>query len=157
MASSIAPTRTIPGLLKQLPIRQPVSVAAKALVSPISPPETPIDGATWPDSAKAAVTAHKYASASTQTDSAATSVNKTELPERATLQVPVAVPQIAIHPPTSRPSSPRPAVLPPGTKNAASQVDIPWPGKDASVQTEEIRIRTLSELLDEAKLLPKRL
>lgn len=127
--------------IQQLPIRQPVSVAAKALVSPISPPETPIDGATWPDSGRNPVSAHKYASASTQTEGIAPALTKTELPERATLlQVPVAVPQIAIHPPTSRPSSPRPAVLPPGTKNAGSQVDLPWPGKDASVQTEEIRI-----------------
>jgi hypothetical protein len=126
--------------LQQLPTRHPISVAAKALVSPISPPETPIDGATWPDSAKNSASIHKYASTSTQTDAIAPPLVKNEAPARASLQVPVPVPQIAIHPPTSRPSSPRPYVLPPGTKNAGSQVSIPWPGKDASMQTEEIRI-----------------
>lgn len=126
--------------IQQFPIRQPVSVAAKASVSPISPPETPIDGATWPDSRKIPAAAHKYASTSTQTDGVALPLLKDASSKRDSLQVPVPIPQIAIHPPTSRPTSPRPAVLPPGTKNAGAQVNIPWPGKDVSVQTEEIRI-----------------
>ncbi|KAM0719310.1 hypothetical protein Q7P37_005215 [Cladosporium fusiforme] len=118
--------------------RRPVSVAAKLASSPISPPETPIaDGATWSESKKTPA----YANSSTQTDdmTAAPPV-KVDSSTRNSLQVPVLVPQIAIHPPSSRPSSPRPYALPPGTKNAGAQVDLPWPGKDASVQTEEIRV-----------------
>jgi len=126
--------------VQQVPIRQPISVAAKASVSPISPPETPIDGATWSDSRNIPSAVHKYASSSTQTDGSVPPVPKEESTKRDSLQVPVLVPQIAIHPPTSRPPSPRTYVLPPGTKNAGSQVNILWPGKDASVQTEEIRI-----------------
>ena len=126
--------------VQQIPIRQPVSVAAKASVSPISPPETPVDGATWPDSKKLPSAVHKYASTSTQTDGISPPLAKDESTKRDSLQVPVTIPQIAIHPPTSRPPSPRTYVLPPGTKNAGSQVNIRWPGKDASVQTEEIRI-----------------
>jgi hypothetical protein len=126
--------------IQQIPIRQPISVAAKASVSPISPPETPIDGTTWPDSREITSSAHKYASASTQTDGVVPTLAKDESTKRNSLQVPVLIPQIAIHPPTSRPPSPRTYVLPPGTKNAGSQVNIRWPGKDASVQTEEIRI-----------------
>jgi hypothetical protein len=114
--------------IQQIPIRQPISVAAKASVSPISPPETPIDGTTWPDSREITSSAHKYASASTQTDGVVPTLAKDESTKRNSLQVPVLIPQIAIHPPTSRPPSPRTYVLPPGTK------------KDASVQTEEIRI-----------------
>jgi hypothetical protein len=126
--------------VQQIPIRQPISVAAKSSVSPISPPETPIDGATWPDSRRTSPAAHRYASASTQTDGIVPTLAKDESTKRDSLQVPVPIPQIAIHPPTSRPPSPRTYVLPPGTKNAGSQVNIPWPGKDASMQTEEIRI-----------------
>jgi hypothetical protein len=125
--------------IQQIPIRQPISVAAKASVSPISPPETPIDGTTWPDSREITSSAHKYASASTQTDGVVPTLAKDESTKRNSLQVPVLIPQIAIHPPTSRPPSPRTYVLPPGTKNAGSQVNIRWPGKDASVQTEASR------------------
>ena len=54
----------------------------------------------------------------------------------------LAVPLIAIHPPLSVPPSPLTAVLPPGTKNAASQTSSPKKNanKDASVQTAKIRL-----------------
>jgi hypothetical protein len=123
----------------QLPMRHPVSLAANTAVSPISPPETPIvDGATWAENKKAPITSPKYSSTSTQTEVVAPLLEKFELPKLGSLQVPI--PQIAIHPATSRPSSPRPYALPPNTKNAGAQVNMAWPGKDASVQTEEIRI-----------------
>jgi hypothetical protein len=123
----------------QLTTRHPVSLAANTAVSPISPPETPIvDGATWPESKKAPIASPKYSSTSTQTEIVAPLLQKFELPNQGNLQVPI--PQITIHPATSRPSSPRPYALPPNTKNAGAQVNMPWPGKDASVQTEEIRI-----------------
>lgn len=118
--------------------RRPVSVAAKLASSPISPPETPVaDGTTWSESKKPTT----YANSSTQTEETiAPPPAKEESSTLNSLQVPVLVPQIAIHPPSSRPSSPRPYALPPNTKNAGAQTNLPWPGKDASVQTEEIRV-----------------
>lgn len=122
-----------------LPMRHPVSLAANTAVSPISPPETPIvDGATWTESKKAIIASPKYSSTSTQTENVAPLLEKVDRPKHASLEVPI--PQITIHPATSRPSSPRPYALPPNTKNAGAQVNLPWPGQDASVQTEEIRI-----------------
>lgn len=126
---------------QQSAVRQPISVAAKPAVSPISPPETPIvDGTTWPETKRMPTPSPNYSSASTQTDAATSAPARDELHKRDSLQVPVAVPHIAIHPPTSRPSTPRTYALPPGTKNAGSQASLSWPGKDVSVQTEEIRI-----------------
>lgn len=124
-----------------VPVRRPISVPAKLASSPISPPETPVvDGVTWPEGKKTPALSPIYSSASTQTEDAGLSLTTSDAPKRDSLQVPVAVPQIAIHPPTSRPSSPRTYALPPNTKNAGSQTNLRWPGKDASVQTEEIRI-----------------
>lgn len=109
--------------------------------SPISPPQTPvIDGVTWLEREAAASVAPAYSTASTQTDIVEFERPKGHTPKRDSLSPPMFVPSIAIHPPSSRPSSPRPYVLPPGTKNAASQANLGWPCKDASVQTEEIRI-----------------
>jgi hypothetical protein len=123
----------------QLPMRHPVSLAANTAISPISPPETPIaDGATWSENKRAPIVSPKYSSTSTQTEIVAPLLVKDELPRPGSLEVPI--PQITINLATSRPSSPRPYALPPNTKNAGAQVNIPWPGKDASVQTEEIRI-----------------
>ncbi|TKA62914.1 hypothetical protein B0A49_12000 [Cryomyces minteri] len=55
---------------------------------------------------------------------------------------PISIPSIAIHPPLSAPSSPRKAVLPPATRNAACQADLERKVAtcSASVQTEEIRV-----------------
>lgn len=103
--------------------------------TPMSPPETPVvdEERKWndKDSTKAV-----YADMSTQTDEQA----KVATANRNSLQLPDLVPSIAIHPPTSRPSTPRPYVLPPHHKNATTQVDLSWSGVDASVQTEEIRV-----------------
>jgi hypothetical protein len=122
----------------QLPMRHPVSLAANTAVSPISPPETPVVDGTWSESKRAFIASPKYSSTSTQTEIVAPVLGKHDLPKQGSLEVPI--PQIAIHPATSRPSSPRPYALPPNTKNAGAQVNIPWRGKDASMQTEEIRI-----------------
>jgi hypothetical protein len=81
-----------------------------------------------------------YTSTSTQTDTAEPETIRSHRPKQDSLSPASFVPAIAIHPPSSRPSSPRPAVLPPGTKNASAQTDLPWPGVDASMQTEPIRV-----------------
>ncbi|KAF2724276.1 hypothetical protein K431DRAFT_318412 [Polychaeton citri CBS 116435] len=81
-----------------------------------------------------------YTTAATQTEIAPPERPRSSQSKRESLQLPMFVPSIAIHPPTSRPSSPRPPVLPPGTKNASTQATFSWQGTDACVQTEEIRV-----------------
>ncbi|KAF2173775.1 hypothetical protein M409DRAFT_62036 [Zasmidium cellare ATCC 36951] len=109
--------------------------------SPISPPQTPVvDGVTWLEREPSTAVAPAYSTASTQTDFVELERPRGHTPKRDSLSPPMFVPSIAIHPPNSRPSSPRPYVLPPGTKNAASQANLGWPCKDAGMQTEEIRI-----------------
>ena len=109
--------------------------------SPISPPETPVvDGKTWPEDKSVPLPPTSYSTASTQTDFAEEDRPKNVHLKRDSLSPPSFVPAIAIHPPTSRPSTPKPYVLPPGTKNASTQANLVWRSRDASVQTEEIRV-----------------
>ena len=82
----------------------------------------------------------KYTTVSTQTDHAEVAPSSSSVSKRNSLSPPSFVPSIAIHPPTSRPSTPRNYVLPPGTKNAATQANLAWNGTDACMQTEEIRV-----------------
>ncbi|KAF2211288.1 hypothetical protein CERZMDRAFT_98598 [Cercospora zeae-maydis SCOH1-5] len=110
---------------------------------PISPPETPVvdqDGA-WVHHKAELTVVLEYSTAATQTDLVEPAPPKSgHSPKRDSLSPPSFVPSIAIHPPSSRPSSPRPYVLPPGTKNAIAQANLAWPSRDACIQTEEIRI-----------------
>ncbi|RMY68765.1 hypothetical protein D0863_06907 [Hortaea werneckii] len=121
-----------------------LSVATRitASMSPISPPETPIvDEAAWGGNRQDSASAVSYASTATQTDwDSKERPSSIRSSKRDSLQPPMFVPSIAIHPPNSRPASPRSYVLPPGTKNASTQAHVPWPGCDAAVQTEPIRI-----------------
>lgn len=108
---------------------------------PLSPPQTPvIDEGTWLEERASSAVAPAYSTASTQTEFVELVQPTNRTPKQDSLSPSVFVPSIAIHPPTSRPSSPRPYVLPPGTKNASVQANLAWQSKDASVQTERIRI-----------------
>jgi len=107
----------------------------------MSPPATPViihDG--WPPSEHDLATRSSYSNAGTQTEHKEAERPQSIASKRDSLSPPMFVPSIAIHPPTSRPSSPRPHVLPPGTKNASAQACLPWNSRDACVQTEQIRI-----------------
>ena len=109
--------------------------------SPISPPETPVvDGKTWPEDKTTPLSPTNYSTASTQTDFVEDERPTNVHLKRDSLSPPSFVPAIAIHPPTSRPSTPKPYVLPPGTKNASTQANLACSSRDASVQTEEIRV-----------------
>ncbi|KAK5168850.1 uncharacterized protein LTR77_006159 [Saxophila tyrrhenica] len=109
--------------------------------SPISPPETPVvDGKTWPEEKRMSFPRPAYTTASTQTETEEATEKAGHTPKRDSLSPPSFVPSIAIHPPSSRPSSPRPYVLPPGTKNASTQASLGWKSRDAAVQTENIRV-----------------
>ncbi|PIA95819.1 hypothetical protein CB0940_10750 [Cercospora beticola] len=110
---------------------------------PISPPETPVVdvGGTWVHHKPELTVVLEYSTASTQTDPVEQEPPRSgHNPKRDSLSPPSFVPSIAIHPPSSRPSSPRPYALPPGTKNATAQANMGWPSRDACMQTEEIRI-----------------
>ena len=78
-------------------------------------------------------------SASTQTDYAASAqlTNMSRVPAP-----PLPIPTITIDPPLSAPPSPKDAILPPGTKNVACQINFGTQVLTASVsvQTEEIRV-----------------
>lgn len=110
--------------------------------TPLSPPETPRIDSIWAEKDERPKTPSiTYCSTSTQTETPESPTQTDDANSRQSPTVaPLLVPSIAIHPPTSRPSSPREAVLPPGTRNASCQVDIKGPTRDASIQTEEIRI-----------------
>jgi len=144
------------------PMKRALEVATRVVASPISPPETPVvvNGIIWPQNKRVSLPARSYSSISTQTDPPPQSRPQSVVLKRNSLSPPSFVPAIAIHPPTSRPSSPRTYVLPPGTKNASTQASRPWPAKDACVQTEEIRVdkrlrRLMSDLqLSRPSLLP---
>jgi len=63
-------------------------------------------------------------------------------PTRCPPPLPISVPSIAIHPPTSRPSSPKVTLLPPGTRNVGCQTvkEGIISRRSIAVQTEGIRV-----------------
>lgn len=146
-----------PGSVQLEAAKHALEVATRVAASPISPPQTPVmDGVTWPEDKRMSIPAPAYSTAATQTDFPEPAQPKSLRSNRDSLSPPMFVPAIAIHPPTSRPSSPRKYVLPPGTKNASTQAAMPWPGQDASMQTEEIRVDKRLRRLP-SHLLPSRL
>ncbi|KAI9787561.1 MAG: hypothetical protein M1839_000091 [Geoglossum umbratile] len=114
-----------------------VSVSSQTLEGPLSPPRTPKTPTRPPPSPPPREIS--MASIGTQTDAV-----EPPKPKRATPPppIPIPVPSIAIHPPTSAPTTPGVCILPPNTKNAACQVSIKSLVKlrSISMQTEEIRI-----------------
>ncbi|KAK3724523.1 hypothetical protein LTR37_001147 [Vermiconidia calcicola] len=125
----------------QSPTQQALPTGASATAPPISPPDTPTtDEVTWPDDKHLASSHSPYTTASTQTDFVEPERAKSRFSLRDSLSPPSYVPSIAIHPPASRPSTPKPYVLPPGTKNASTQANIFSRSCDAAVQTEGIRV-----------------
>ncbi|SMR53542.1 unnamed protein product [Zymoseptoria tritici ST99CH_1E4] len=114
------------------------TLQTRVAASPISPPETPVmnDGEWTPENSTTRV-APVYRTTSTQTDVVQPEKRWSNVQN---LSPSMFVPSISIHPPTSRPSSPRPHVLPPGTRNASSQANLAVSYKDVCMQTEEIRV-----------------
>ncbi|KAF2455401.1 meiotic cell cortex C-terminal pleckstrin homology-domain-containing protein [Lineolata rhizophorae] len=124
-----------------------VSASSQTTDEPLSPPATPHPSApASPNDDVAPQIPVELVSASTQTDPLPEPEPKIiEVPlspSRAPPPLPIPIPSIAIHPPPSAPSSPKEAMLPPGTKNAESQTDFESvvPMRSMSMQTEPIRI-----------------
>ena len=83
-----------------------------------------------------------YSSMSTQTDDTAVEPANKRQTGRALAPASLIIPSIAIHPPLSGPPSPKEAVLPPATRNAACQVALEKPCHtvDSGTQTDRITI-----------------
>jgi hypothetical protein len=119
-----------------------VSAAAQTMDEPLSPPWTPklsSDPVTPPSEEADRPTTM---SSATQTE---------DIPQKATVEpalpplpaaLPLSIPSINIHPPTSRPTTPRSPRLPPHFKHFGCQVNISSdiPMSDAAVQTEGIQV-----------------
>ncbi|OBT80833.1 hypothetical protein VF21_00241 [Pseudogymnoascus sp. 05NY08] len=114
-----------------------VSSACQTVDEPLSPPRTP----TTP-TAVSEVEKECMISISTQTEGEWALVVKAP-------PVPPTIPSISIHPPTSRPATPKESLLPQYFKDVACQVSmqVAAPYSSASVQTEEIRVDKRLNLL----------
>lgn len=117
------------------PLGLMVSAAAQTVDVPLSPPRTPksepLEPVTTPEPKPA-----DMISAATQTDAP----TPPPLPRPVTPPVP-AIPSISIHPPKSRPTTPKKSLLPQLVKDFGCQVSLPnVPMSSIGVQTEEIRI-----------------
>jgi hypothetical protein len=120
---------TPPVVLEPLDTKQlMISAASQTIDDPLSPPRTP-------KSPVLAVINVEMISSSTQTD-----VELKPIPEAP--QLPVPIPSISIHPPTSRPATPRESLLPQHFKDVGIQVSLQLSvaSHSVSVQTEEIRV-----------------
>lgn len=114
-----------------------VSAACQTVDEPLSPPGTPKSSIAASEVAEIDVT-----STSTQTDGEWMRVP--DVPH-----LPPLIPSISIHPPTSRPATPRESLLPQHFKDAACQVSMQeaFASRSMSVQTEEIRVDKRLNLL----------
>lgn len=133
-----------------------VSSASQTMrVEPMSPPRTPKSPSRAPppipDMTQYVPEQKAMISMSTQTDAPPSPllVTQTESPPRPLIPIPY----ISVHPPTSRPSTPRPSLLPQYFKDAGCQTSLPLPVSmvSVSVQTENIRVD------ERISLLPKHL
>lgn len=116
-----------------LPPKQMVSASAQTVDMPLSPPRTP-STPTRPPPPTPKAKPSAMVCAGTQTDAPTP-------PRPVTPPNTLAIPSIAIHPPTSRPSSPKQPRLPQLFKDFGCQVSLSAvPTSTTGVQTEEIRI-----------------
>ncbi|ORY68735.1 uncharacterized protein BCR38DRAFT_455614 [Pseudomassariella vexata] len=130
-----------------------VSASSQTSAEPLSPPRTPktpidVHPAPLPAPAPAPVVEAKpvpqMMSSATQTDAPPPPpLNPAPAPVTQFMQPPLAmIPSISIHPPTSRPATPREHRLPQYVKDFGCQVSIlgPVSVKSSGMQTDEIRI-----------------
>jgi hypothetical protein len=111
-------------------------------VEPLSPPPTPRIPMPAEKATLSPVVQTEVVSTATQTDSMVEPEAVAETPKKSPLPTPITIPSIAIHAPTSAPSSPKAPILPPGTKTISTQTsgDLVAPMRSTSMQTEPIRI-----------------
>ena len=138
-----------------------ISTSSQTVDQPLSPPATPKIESPITPIPPAAIFKSEVASIATQTEviepvkepveePVEVPVEEPEVklsappppPRRAPPPVPITVPSIAIHAPTSAPPSPKEPILPPGTKSMATQTttDLTSSVRSSGMQTEPIRI-----------------
>jgi hypothetical protein len=118
------------------------SSSVQTVEQPLSPPATPKIPFPLAQAPLSSIYEANFVSTSTQTE---TPEEPQDLPvesKRASPPEPISIPSIAIHAPSSAPSSPKEPILPPGTKTVATQTtgDLFAPMQSAGMQTEPIRI-----------------
>ncbi|KAF1979487.1 hypothetical protein BU23DRAFT_98783 [Bimuria novae-zelandiae CBS 107.79] len=126
------------------------STSSQTSDQPLSPPATPKIETSFEDAPLPRTDRPPVASIATQTETVeleAVEATKQELqtsppPKRAPPPVPISIPSIAIHAPSSTPSSPKEPILPPGTKSAATQttIDLKTNTRTTGMQTEPIMV-----------------
>lgn len=131
------------------------SSSAQTMEQPLSPPATPKIAVPLVQPLPSPVFQPEFVSMSTQTDPPEGAKTPGTPSRRAARPGPITVPSIAIHAPSSAPSSPKDPMLPPGTKNISTQTtgDLAVPMRSFGMQTEPIRIDQRSVKLP-AHLLP---
>ncbi|KAF2115290.1 meiotic cell cortex C-terminal pleckstrin homology-domain-containing protein [Lophiotrema nucula] len=124
------------------PPRLMTSTSSQTTEQPLSPPATPKIVIPVSQSPISPVFKPEVASVSTQTEPIEEPKTEPPAPKRPPPPVPISIPSIAIHAPTSAPSSPKEPILPPGTKSIATQTagDLSAPMRSTGMQTEPIRI-----------------
>ncbi|KAI4945057.1 hypothetical protein J4E91_008033 [Alternaria rosae] len=118
------------------------SSSVQTIEQPLSPPPTPRIPQPSDKAPLSPVFQTQLVSTATQTDSPIEPGVVPEKPTRAPPPAPITIPSIAIHAPTSAPSSPKAPILPPGTKTVSTQTtgDLVAPMTSTAMQTEPIRI-----------------
>lgn len=126
--------RPIPSLM--------TSSSVQTVEQPLSPPATPKINFPTVQSPVSPVFEARSVSTSTQTEPVAETKETPPEPTRAPPPTPIMIPSIAIHAPSSAPSSPKEPILPPGTKTVSTQTtgDLFAPMHSSGMQTEPIRI-----------------
>ena len=135
--------------------RTMTSSSVQTVDQPLSPPPTPKIISPLEQPPPSPTFQAEVVSMATQTESPAKPKTLPAMPRRAPPPTPITVPSIAIHAPTSAPSSPKAPILPPGTKTVSTQTtgDLVAPMRSTAMQTEPIRIDQRSVKLP-AHLLP---
>lgn len=119
------------------------STSVQTVEQPLSPPPTPKIPIPSEQVPSSPVFQAEVVSIATQTEPPVEAEVAPEIPKRANPPAPISIiPSIAIHAPTSAPSSPRAPLLPPRTKTVSTQTsgDLAAPMHSTAMQTEPIRI-----------------
>lgn len=118
------------------------STSSQTVEQPLSPPATPKIVIPTSQTPISPIFKAEVASVSTQTEQLEEPEAKPVEPKRAPPPVPISIPSIAIHAPTSAPPSPKEPILPPGTKSISTQTtgDMSSSVRSTGMQTEPIRI-----------------
>ncbi|KAF2853885.1 hypothetical protein T440DRAFT_292754 [Plenodomus tracheiphilus IPT5] len=138
--TSISPITT-PSLSISL-VSSTMTSSSVQTVEPLSPPATPKIAVSMDQPPYSPTTPTQVVSISTQTDLPEEPKEPTPMNKRASPPPVITIPSIAIHAPSSAPSSPKEPILPPGTKTISTQTtgDLAAPMRSHGMQTEPIRI-----------------